>query len=102
MLATPVGVASMFGKAGHLCRVLISDRQTVDLMSRAVEDAWRELQTQGALTPETLEDTHEKIVRAVLSAVEEGESDQSKLKLAALRAAGPGLDDSIAASSGQH
>jgi hypothetical protein len=63
------------------------DRPPVDLMTRAVEDAWRELQLSGAFSSGTnLEAIHAAMVRRVMMAVKEGERSQNRLKTLALRA----------------
>ena len=62
------------------------DEQTRSLLTRALEDAWREV--RAALRAEPLDATamRETLVRRITAAARDGERDPSRLKLAALGA----------------
>jgi len=62
------------------------DRETVDLMTGAIEMAWRELKLNEASKETQLEAIHGAMVRRIMAAVRNGERDPARLKMAALRA----------------
>jgi len=61
------------------------DRKTVDLMTRAVSDAWSESLLRGVTDDAKLEAVHAAMVLRVVDAVSDGERDQKRLKLVALQ-----------------
>jgi hypothetical protein len=61
------------------------DRQAVDLMTRAVGDAWSESLLSGVIDDANLEAVHAAMVLRVMDAVCDGERDQKRLELIALQ-----------------
>jgi hypothetical protein len=63
------------------------DQETVELMTRAIEEAWREFEGNGGLAHERdLQAVHTAMVLRIMIAVKDGERDQARLKVLALNA----------------
>jgi len=62
------------------------DRETVDLMTRAIDEAWREFAPNCSMTAAELEKIHADMVACVVAAVKDGDRDVAHLKSLALSA----------------
>jgi hypothetical protein len=62
------------------------DRETIALMTRAIDIAWREIELSRIPNDPLLVAIHTAMVRQIMAAVKNGERDLTRLKLAALSA----------------